>query len=315
MQFGDFLGNDALKARLSAAEAQRKLSHCYLICGPAGSGKHTLARQLAAAMQCESETTRPCGHCPACRKVFSGAHPDVITVRDDAHKQLAVDVVRDARADVFVRPNEGRRKVYIISQSMAPAAQNALLKILEEPPAYAAFLLLTENAGQMLATIRSRCAELTLTPLDARTALPRLREQFPGKDDETLTAALLRAGGWLGQVQGVLEGEQYDAAVAAIAAAFADKDALALLAQLVPLERYKREQILPILQQLRVLFARALAAKEHAARPLAPYDGVCAKRRTNEIFAASEALARAIDDVNANVSVGAVVGWLSTRLS
>lgn len=314
MQFGDFLGNEALKARLSAADAQGKLSHCYLIAGPAGAGKHTLARQIAAAMQCEHPARRPCGQCTACRKVFSGTHPDVITVCDRDHKQLAVDVVRAARADVFVRPNEGRRKVYVIDQSMAPAAQNALLKILEEPPAYAAFLLLTENAGQMLATIRSRCAELTLTPVDEAAALPYLRRQFPGKDDASLRSALARAGGWLGQVRQVLDGEQYDETVAALAAAFAARDALSLLSQLVPLERYKREQILPILQQLRALFIRALAAKEGAGRPLPPYDSVCAKRTNSEIFAASEALGRAIDDVNANVSVGAVVGWLCARL-
>lgn len=314
MEFVGFLGNDALKARLSAADARGRLSHCYLITGPEGSGKHTLARILAAAMQCTHPTRRPCGVCPACRKVMADQHPDMIAVRDTEHKQLAVDVVRAARADVFIRPNEGRRKIYRFDQPMGPAAQNALLKILEEPPDYAAFLLLYPSADQLLATIRSRCAELALSPVSGAQALEFLRAQFPDASNDTLTAALARAGGWLGQAGQHVQGEAYGPAAAQFAACFAARDTLALLQLLVPMEKYKREQLLPILEQLRQLLCRALAAKSGAEPPRAPYDAICRTRTGAQMLSAAQSLQRAIDDLNANVGVGAVIGYLTVRL-
>ena len=111
MRFDGFYGNAGLKERLSAAFSGGRVSHCFLLCGPDGSGKHTLARILAAAMQCTGRGETPCGVCPACRKALSGQHPDVIYVNDPDHKQIAVDVIRRMRADVFIRPNEGRLKI------------------------------------------------------------------------------------------------------------------------------------------------------------------------------------------------------------
>ena len=108
------LGNERLMSGLRAAVAEDRLSHCYLLAGPPGSGKGTLARWLAAAMECSASGSRPCGVCPQCRKVLSGNHPDVITVDDPAKKTVTVDQVRKARADVYIKPNEGRRKLYIL---------------------------------------------------------------------------------------------------------------------------------------------------------------------------------------------------------
>ena len=106
------------------------------------------------------------GTCPACRKVFSGIHPDVITVRDEAHKNLSVDTVRQIRADAYIRPNEGARKVYIFPDCtiLTEQDQNVLLKIVEEGPPYAAFLFCAENSSVVLQTLRSRCVELKLHP-------------------------------------------------------------------------------------------------------------------------------------------------------
>ena len=134
MDFTGFLGNDAVKARLSGAFASGRVAHSYLLCGPAGSGKHTLTRILSAAMQCEGRSGKiPCGICSGCRKALEGVHPDIITVDDPDHKAMTVDPIRAARSDMFIRPNEGKRKIYIIprGQDMNESAQNALLKILE----------------------------------------------------------------------------------------------------------------------------------------------------------------------------------------
>ena len=210
MDFTGFLGNDAIKRRLSGAFASGRVAHSYLLCGPAGSGKHTLARILCAAMECEKDGAAvPCGVCPGCRKALAGIHPDVITVDDPDHKAMTVDPIRAARSDMFIRPNEGRRKIYVIprGQDMNESAQNALLKILEEPPDYGAFLILSTNAERLLPTIRSRCAELQLGPVDEQTALPFLRQQAPDKPEQLLRAAYLRAGGFLGQALALLQGE------------------------------------------------------------------------------------------------------------
>ncbi len=142
------------------------LSHAYLITGGSAAGRTAFVRRLAAAYLCEGERP-PCGRCRHCRKVEAGVHPDVRTVAPaDGKREITVDQARTLRADVYVRPNEGARKVYIIdpADSMNAAAQNALLKVLEEGPPYAAFLLAAEQPGRLLDTIRSRCEGLTLPP-------------------------------------------------------------------------------------------------------------------------------------------------------
>ena len=126
------------------------------------------AIEIAQAMVCTApEGQRPCGVCRDCRKTAEGIHPDVIPVErfmepKDVGGELKVGPIRDLRSDAFIRPNEARSKVYLIenAQNMNPNAQNALLKVLEEGPAYAAFLLMTDRAGALLETIRSRCASI-----------------------------------------------------------------------------------------------------------------------------------------------------------
>lgn len=313
MRFDGFYGNAGLKERLSAAFSGGRVSHCFLLCGPDGSGKHTLARILAAAMQCTGRGETPCGVCPACRKALSGQHPDVIYVNDPDHKQIAVDVIRRMRADVFIRPNEGRRKIYILEQDMGEAAQNALLKILEEPPAYGAFLILAPNAEKMLATIRSRCAELPLSPLSAAEALPELQKRFPDKPDEALRAALLHAGGYLGQAAERLESGQPEH-VDAFANALCARDTLSMLSVLMPLEKCKRDQLMEILEQWRTLLADALAAKSGLPAQTAQSAAVSRCRAGAELLAMVQSLQKAIQYLNGNVGAGPVIGWLTTVL-
>ena len=316
MDFGSFLGNDALKAQLQTAFRQGKPSHCYLLCGPAGSGRHTLARQMAAAMQCQRTQDPGCGVCPACRKVLSQQHPDVITVDDTEHKNVSVDVIRQARADVFIRPNEGRRKVYILprGQDLGPASQNALLKILEEPPEYAAFLILTTSAETLLPTIRSRAVQLQLSPLTRAQALPELQRRFPGKTQEELTLALEQAEGYLGPAAASLEEGIFRPQTLTLADSFAARDTLGLLQALVPMEKYKREQLLPILSEFRRLLCMALRARAGAL----PMDGrmqaMLRSRTGAELLQAAQTLAQAADDLTANVGVGAVIGGLCVSL-
>ena len=155
--------SDPIARRIREAASRGTLSHALLFSGSGDLG--AAAQYAAAAMECQSGQ-KPCGTCSACRKVFSGIHPDVITVRDEAHKNLSVDTIRQIRSDAYIRPNEGSRKVYIFPDCtiLTEQDQNVLMKIVEEGPPYAAFLFCAENSSVVLQTLHSRCVELKLHP-------------------------------------------------------------------------------------------------------------------------------------------------------
>ena len=162
MELLDFAKTDTA-ARLRAAAKRGALSHALIFSG--NGDRVAAARYAAAAMECTAES-KPCLACPACRKVMQDIHPDVTFVRDAEHKELSIDTVRAMRADAFIRPNEGARKVYIFEDCtiLTEKDQNVLLKLVEEGPAYAAFFFCAENPAVLLQTIRSRCVEVKLSP-------------------------------------------------------------------------------------------------------------------------------------------------------
>ena len=270
MRLDTLAGNAPLKEQLSAQEKGRGLSHAYLISGPSGSGKRTLARLLSAAMVCINSTEKPCGDCPGCKKVFGGIHPDVIQVGEDG-KDITVGQARQARSDAYVRPNEGKRKVYIFhnAQNMNPPAQNALLKLLEEGPAYAAFLLLTENPGSLLTTIRSRCEALSLVPVSPAEAEYELARRFPQLPREARHAAARRCGGLLGQAVAELEGQEdpgpSQEEARRLLELLAGKSRLDTAVWCVSLEKWTRDQVEKLLERSLALLRDALALQRGAS--------------------------------------------------
>ena len=169
-------------------DTEAALSHAYIISAPPEEG-YLAARELAKAMLCTGTEKRPCGLCENCRKAENGSHPDVITVTrlpDDKgrpKREIVVDQIRDLVRDVFILPNEAEKKVYIIRDAgtMNAAAQNALLKILEEPPYFAAFILVADTADTLLETVRSRCVIRYLNGGDTLSAEAQsMAEQFIG---------------------------------------------------------------------------------------------------------------------------------------
>ena len=191
MGFDGLLGNEHIKRNLAASLEKGHISHFYLISGPEGSGKHTLARLLAAAILCRG-ADKPCGKCTPCRKVAEGVHPDCITVDDPEKKTVPVDLIRQARADIYIQPNESEHKIYLFprAQDMGLPGQNALLKVLEEPPAYGVFLLLTTNADALLPTVRSRCTELRMEPLPQSLLREELAKGYGKVSSEAISAAM-----------------------------------------------------------------------------------------------------------------------------
>ena len=164
--FTQIAANDALKKKLVSDISENRLSHAYIIEGERGSGKHTLAMQIAAALSCQNRgntaSALPCLTCPSCRKILGFNSPDVITIGREDKTTLGVDAIRKLKTDVYVAPNDTDVKVYIIEDAhlMTVQAQNAFLLTLEEPPPYVLFFLLCESTEPLLETIRSRAQTL-----------------------------------------------------------------------------------------------------------------------------------------------------------
>ena len=316
MGFEGLLGNERLRENISRSIGRGRVSHFYLISGPVGSGKHTLARLMAAAILCKSQE-KPCCSCSACRKVLSGTHPDFITVDEPEKKTVSVDLIRRARADIYIRPNEGKRKIYLVprAQDMRIEAQNALLKVLEEPPSYGLFLLLADNPEKLLPTIRSRCVELKLTALPEETLRAALTKEFPNADDAAIAGAIQRSGGFLGQAKAILSGEaELAPQTEAFAAAFAANSALGLTQVLTPMEKMKRDALLEILEQWHSILVQALSQRAGlpAANPLA--EKISVARLPKDILAAANAIRTCMDYVQGNISPAAICGYLTWEL-
>ena len=314
MGFDTLLGNERLKQNLVKTLHSGRISHFYLISGPQGSGKKTLAQLLGQAILCQGRD-KPCGTCPACRKVLHHNHPDFITVTDPEHKNVAVKIVRDIREDVFIRPNEADFKVYLFPQDLGIEGQNALLKILEEPPSYGVFLLLTDNPEKILPTVRSRCTELKMQALPAQALTAYLSARYPQASAEDITAAADRSGGFLGQALELLEsGGAVPPQTENLVKALSRRDVMTLTETLVPMEKWKRDALDEILESWIALTAEALAhrsgmaAVSPLARTLAQHCG------SPELDQITRCLKKASEYTQSNVSPAAVCGWLSWAL-
>ena len=162
--FKDIIGQEQIKKHLQKAINQNNISHAYIFCGESGSGRRTLADAFAKAIQCENKTVDidACGKCKSCIQAESYNHPDIKYITHEKMSISVDDIREQLNNDIGIKPYSSAHKVYIIpdANKMTEEAQNALLKTIEEPPAYAIILLLTTNADSFLPTILSRCITL-----------------------------------------------------------------------------------------------------------------------------------------------------------
>lgn len=183
-------GHSAVIGRLEVALARDRLPHALLLTGPAGVGKFLAARTLAARIACR-EREAPCGECAACFQVAAGSHPDLHVVRLLAgKKEIGIDLIRRLKRFVQMTAVSARRKVAIVddAERLSVAAQNALLKTLEEPAGQALIVLVTSSAGALLPTVRSRCQRLVFRPLAEADVSAVLAEQGVEADEASFLA-------------------------------------------------------------------------------------------------------------------------------
>ena len=173
--FEDVVGQQHIVATLQNAIKNNKLAHAYLFCGPRGTGKTSIAKLLAKTINCTDPENKPCGKCANCLDIQEGTHPDVVEL--DAATNNGVDEVRDLIDKVKYAPMQGKYKVYIIDEvhMMTPSAFNALLKTLEEPPAYCIFVLATTEPHKVLPTIVSRCQRFDFNKVPTLLIKERLK--------------------------------------------------------------------------------------------------------------------------------------------
>jgi len=270
MELSALAGNPRLKEQLSRRRERAGLSHAYILSGPRGSGRHTLAKLLAAAMECTAPAgRRPCGTCSHCKKVYGNIHPDVKTEAGPGpNKPIGVDQIRALRSDAYIRPNEGARKVYLLEEAdqMNASAQNAMLKLLEEGPPYAAFLLLAENAGGLLQTVRSRCEDLPLAPVPLPECRRWLKARFPDEPETELERAAVDCQGILGRAVEELSGEDEPRRVRKdrareLTGALETGSELALFQASMVLDKVGKEELPLLLDALEIELAGRLAAR------------------------------------------------------
>ena len=201
------VGNLRIRDAVMAAVAEKRIPHAILLEGDKGTGRHTLMQFLSRAAVCDGENA-PCGECRGCHLAEVGTHPDITVVTpEDGKKNIAVSQIRDLRADAYVKSHMAARRVFVIDKadSMNEQAQNALLKVLEEPPADIIFILIAESAAALLDTIISRCTLLSLVPPETNMALEYLRKNTDFSE-ELIKEALSNTGNIIGAALDALSG-------------------------------------------------------------------------------------------------------------
>ncbi len=318
--FPELIGNDRLKQSLTEKFAAGLSAHAYILEGPAGSGKHVAAQQIAATVLCERKdepgVTPPCGTCTACRRVKKGVSVDVMAVSTEK-ATISVDQIREIRSTLFIAPNDGDMKFYIIEQAelMTPNAQNALLLSLEEPPSYVMFLLLTTDSTLLLPTIRSRAPVIRMERFDAPFLEETLRRVINDPDPDRLRAAARMADGTIGQALSLYENDKeelkhYDTARELVSVLLDGRrsDAIVFTSSRLPRERRDVREVLSLSRRA----VRDLIAQKKNAPLLFYEDGnatPAAARSVSvrQLVRLSDRLAQAENDIAANCSANTVM--------
>lgn len=321
----DIVGNQGLRRRLCDDVLNNSLPHAYIIAGPKGSGKHSIATQFAAAVACESKhdpnAPIPCSRCLSCRKILDGKSPDLITVKKDG-LSVKISQIRELQTDVRIVPNDLDDKFYIIedAQTMTPEAQNAFLLTLEEPPSFVHFFLLCESSEPLLETVRSRAPVLRTEPVsrdDIREHLIKIdadAANLAHRSPEAFSDLLSIADGSIGRALELVNDKERKPLVARRKMAeelvdFARFKKMTELIRLINEMPQKPDELAPVLTTACVVLRDLIALKQSESAPLCFYtDREAATEKAygssiSTLLALYDAITEATDDLSKNVNV------------
>lgn len=278
------VGNEKLRNRLCHDILNRSMAHAYILSGPRGSGKHSIAIQYAAAIACEKKQDTnapiPCGTCPSCRKILEGKSPDVITVAKDG-QSVKIEQIRNLQTDVRKVPNDLDDKFYIIedAQTMTSQAQNAFLLTLEEPPTFVHFFLLCDTEEPLLETVRSRAPVLRTEPIPSQDIKAHLLRTVPDAtklSTDALDELLAIADGSIGRAQELLDEKEREPFVKRRRTA-QNLVEYALARKPIPLIELintlppKQDELFPVLTAAQNVLRDLIALKQSETAPLCFY--------------------------------------------
>ena len=288
-------------------------THAYIIEGEKGVGKKEFALWCASALLCTG-ADKPCGVCPACRKLKQACHPD-LHLYGDGDKAVSIGDVRSLIKETGLVPVEGERMVFILceAQKMLAPAQNALLKIFEEPPAGVVTFLLTDSLRSLLPTVRSRGQKITLGGMDDETLTSVLKGKFPRADAEEIKEAVRASYGSPGAAEAFLQQDaekDREKAGEWLEAAFAG-DKYRLIGT-VAVPKYKRENLLPLLDTFLRMLADLLRAKAGAGD--GGYEPVKSRATKRVLAGMVEATVKCRENIESNGNITAVMTRFATEL-
>lgn len=310
--FSRIKGNELVVSSLQNQIQYNKVSHAYIFEGAAGSGKKLIAYTFAKTLLCEEEGTSPCGKCISCRSFEDLNNPDIIFVKPGKTISLGVDDIREqVLSTVSIKPYQYKYKIYIIDKAhkLTPGAQNALLKTIEEPPAYGVFLLLTNNINSFLETIISRCVVKKISPLPNGMVKKYLTEN--NIDEKTAEISAVYSGGSIGTALKLSSDAEFIALRDEITSIFSDiqyKNVKFVFKAFKILEKYK-EDIQIVLEMMHLFLRDALIYKSSQDETLLYEKGkvnliqaFCSKMSLKAIIEGIEALTEAQNNLKYNAN-------------
>ena len=282
--FPELIGNEAQKNRIGSAILSGRSPHAFLIDGDRGSGKTTLALGIAAALNCEGAGALPCGECNTCRRIKKRGYPDLTVLEKNSDRAtIGVSEVKELRSDMFLSATEAKKKVYVISDAdkLTPEAQNALLIVLEEPPANVVIILLAEGTDKILTTVKSRCQYIAMQRFSraelARhiTELSETGARMARVDSEKFDTVIAEAHGSIGEALALLDPEKASELaerrndILAVIEAFSPKKSFSELHTALFSLTQKRPELLSVLEEiLSALGDLIKTAKDFGAEPV-----------------------------------------------
>jgi len=270
MNFNDFYGNSNVIYRLKGLIQNGTLPHAIIIEGEKGLGKQTLARIIAKSLVCNNEEYKPCDQCSGCIKANAKSHPDITYIQGSGKTMaIPVEAIRQIRKDAYVVPSEASKKVYILlnSDNTLPAAQNAFLKVFEEPPKSAVFIITCINSKNLLETIRSRAVTFSLSPVNHGEVFSAVKQLLPTASEQDIQRAADVSYGNIGKCIACLSDDIFIKAretVTEIVKGLTSVNELDLLVSCVPLEA-DRDYAKIVLDSLILVIRDSLAKKYGSA--------------------------------------------------